>query len=215
MTISTQEALVRLRDGNRRHMLGLEKRDRQLSHLMRQQLARNPQPFAIVLSCSDSRAPTEIVFDQGAGDLFVIRVAGNIVGPTQYDSLAFAVAQFGIRLIVVLGHTHCGAVLAALEQLRKPTKSSFHMPKSITTYIRPAVEGLLRTELRHDIDELNIRAVRENIKASVRHLRGASEFLEQLAQNEGIQIVGAEYSVETGEVAFFYFTELSSKSEVA
>jgi carbonic anhydrase len=196
-------------------MLGLEKRDKQLSHLMRQQLAKNPEPFAIVLSCSDSRAPTEIVFDQGVGDLFVIRVAGNIVGPTQYDSIAFAAVQFGIRLIVVLGHTHCGAVLAALEQLRQPTESNWHIPKSITTHIRPAVEGLLRTELRYDVDALNLRAVRENIKASVRHLRGASKFLQQLTQNGGIHVVGAEYSVETGEVDFFDVSEVPSKSEVA
>lgn len=213
--ISTEEALDRLREGNHRHMLGLEKRDRQLSHLKRQELAKHPKPFAIVLGCSDSRAPPEIVFDQGPGDLFVIRVAGNLVGPTQYDSIAFAAVQFGIRLIVVLGHTQCGAVLATLEQLRQPAESCWHTPKSITAYIRPAIEGLLRTELQHDVEALNLRAVRENINASVHHLRGASRFLEQLARQEGILVVGAEYVVETGEVEFFNVPEVLRKSEVA
>lgn len=200
--ISTERAIDRLREGNRRYVLGLAKRDRQLSHLKRQQLAKNPQPFAIVLGCSDSRVPTEIVFDQGSGDLFVIRVAGNIVGPTQAASVEFAALQFGIRLIVVLGHTHCGAVLATLEKLRPSGKRRSHISKCILSHIQPAVEGLPQNNSQHDVDALARRAVRANIDASVKSLRQHCNFLKQLMQDDGPIVVGAEYAVETGEVEF-------------
>ena len=166
-------------------------------------MAKEQAPFAIILGCSDSRVPTEIVFDQGLGDLFVIRVAGNIVAPSQVGSVEFAATQFGSRLIVVLGHSQCGAVLATLEDLRRPAESNPHNQRSIIARIRPAVEALLRTEPKHGEDALIQHAIRANVSASASHLRHGSELLEQLIQNEGLLVVGAEYSIETGVVEFF------------
>lgn len=166
-------------------------------------MAKEQTPFAIILGCSDSRVPTEIVFDQGLGDLFVIRVAGNIVAPSQVGSVEFAATQFGTRLIVVLGHTQCGAVQATLEELRRPAESISRNRHSIVSRIRPAIEELLRTGSKHDDDALEKRAIRANVCASANHLRHGSELLEQLIQNEGLLVVGAEYSIETGVVEFF------------
>ena len=147
--------------------------------------------------------PVEIVFDQGLGDLFVIRVAGNIVAPSLIGSVEFAAEKFGTRLVVVLGHSQCGAILTTLEELQRPTKTQSRNLKSIVDRIRPAVEGLLDTELRHDPDALARQAVRANIRASVNQLRHGSQVIEQLIQKEGLLVVGAEYSLETGRVDFF------------
>ena len=166
-------------------------------------MAREQTPFAIILGCSDSRVPTEIVFDQGLGDLFVIRVAGNIVAPSQVGSVEFAATQFGTRLIVVLGHSQCGAVLATLEDLRRPAEKNLHNQRSIVARIRPAVEGLLKTEPEDGENALMQHAIRANVSASANHLRHGSELLEQLIRNEGLLVVGAEYSIETGVVEFF------------
>lgn len=146
--------------------------------------------------------PAEIVFDQGLGDLFVIRVAGNIVAPSQIGSVEFAAARFDMRLVVVLGHTQCGAVLATLEELRQPSGGQSRNLRSIVERIQPSLEPLLKTELRYDQDALVRHAVRANIGASVSHLRHGSEVLEELIQNEGLLVVGAEYSLETGVVEF-------------
>lgn len=165
-------------------------------------MAKEQEPFAIILGCSDSRVPAEIVFDQGLGDLFVIRVAGNIVAPSQVGSVEFAAARYGTRLVVVLGHSRCGAVLATLEEIRHSTESQSRNLRSIVDRIRPSVEPLLRTELSDDLDALVRHAVRANVSASVNHLRHGSEILEQLIQDDGLAVVGAEYSLETGEVEF-------------
>jgi carbonic anhydrase len=174
-----------------------------LSHDRRAELAAGQQPFAIILGCSDSRVPAEIVFDQGLGDLFVIRVAGNIVAPSQVGSVEFAAARFGTRLVVVLGHSQCGAILATLEELRMPTANQSRNLRAIVDRVRPAVEGLFATSLSQDWDSLVKEAVRANIRASVNHLRHGSEILEQLIQQEGLRVVGAEYSLDTGVVDFF------------
>jgi carbonic anhydrase len=166
-------------------------------------LAKEQRPFAIILGCSDSRVPAEIVFDHGLGDLFVIRVAGNIVAPSQVGSVEFAATRFGTRLVVVLGHSQCGAILATLEELRKPTARQSRNLRSIVDRIRPSVEELLKTKLKNDLDALVRQAVRANIDVSVDHLRHGSEVLEQLVQDAGLLVVGAEYSVETGVVEFF------------
>jgi carbonic anhydrase len=160
-------------------------------------------PFAIVIGCSDSRVPAEIIFDQGLGDLFVIRVAGNIVAPSQVGSVEFASARFGTRLVVVLGHSECGAVLATVEELQQPTQSQSPNLRSIVDRIRPSVEELLRSEPKRDSKALVRHAVRVNVGVSVNHLRHGSEILERLIQTEGLLVVGAEYSLETGEVEFF------------
>ncbi|RPI57561.1 MAG: carbonic anhydrase, partial [Acidobacteria bacterium] len=169
----------------------------------RNQVAAAQRPFAIVLGCSDSRVPAEIVFDQGLGDLFVIRVAGNIVAPSQIGSVEFAAEQYGTRLVVVLGHSQCGAILATIEQLKRPTANQSKNLHSIVDRVRPSVEPLLATAFRNDEDALVRDAVRANVRMSVGHLRHGSEVLEQLIGNGSLVIVGAEYSLETGVVEFF------------
>jgi len=198
-----REAIERLREGNRRFVASLGSREASLSGTRRLELTQEQKPFAIVLGCSDSRVPAEIVFDQGLGDLFVIRVAGNIVAPSGVGSVEFAASRFGTRLVVVLGHTKCGAVQATLEELQRPLENQSRNLRSIVDRIRPSAEALLKTELRHDWDALMRHAVRANIGASVSHLRHGSEILEQLIRDDGLLVVGAEYSVETGRVEIF------------
>ena len=161
------------------------------------------EPFAIVLGCSDSRVPAEIVFDQGLGDLFVIRVAGNIVAPSQVGSVEFAAARFGTRLVVVLGHTECGAVQATIEELGRRSEERSQNLRSIVDRIRPSVSPLLATDLRHQPEALMREAVRANIRVSALHLRHGSEVLEELIRTDGLMVVGAEYSLDTGVVEFF------------
>ena len=201
--ITAKEALERLREGNRRFVSGTRTSDTFVSHSRRAELAEEQHPYAIILGCSDARVPAEIVFDQGLGDLFVIRVAGNIVSPSQIGSVEFAAARFGTRLVVVLGHSQCGAILATLEELQQPTANRSRNLSSIVDRVRPSVEGLLRTELRQDPNALVRHAVRANVGVSVSHLRHGSELLEQLIQSQGLVVVGAEYSLETGVVEFF------------
>ena len=201
--ISAGEALERLREGNRRFVSDVRSPDTPNSQTRRRHLAAGQEPFAIILGCSDSRVPAEIVFDQGLGDLFVIRVAGNIVAPSQVGSVEFAAERFGTRLVVVLGHSKCGAIIATLEELGRPSADQSRNLRSIVDRIRPSVEGLLSTELEHHPDALLGQAVRANIRASANHLRHGSEVLEQLIQKDGLLVVGAEYSLETGEVEFF------------
>ena len=201
--ISAREALERLREGNRRFVADVRSRDTFTGRTRRNELAAGQEPFAIILGCSDSRVPAEIVFDQGLGDLFVIRVAGNIVASSQVGSVEFAAARFATRLVVVLGHSRCGAVLATLEELQQPTESQSPNLRSIVDRVRPSVEALLATDLRYDPDALLRHAVRANICASANHLRHGSAVLEQLIQNDGLLVVGGEYSLETGVVDFF------------
>jgi carbonic anhydrase len=205
--VSARDALGLLRDGNRRFVDDIRNRDRLPSRARRIELAAGQAPFAAILGCSDSRVPVEIVFDQGLGDLFVIRVAGNIVAPSQIGSVEFAAEQFGTRLVVVLGHSRCGAIEATLEQLQRPKENQSRNLRSIVDLVRPSVEMLLATDLRHDLDALIHEATRANIRASVKHLRHGSEIIEHSIQNDGLMIVGAEYSLETGEVDFFDETE--------
>lgn len=201
--MTAQEALECLREGNRRFASGTQTGDKQLSHSRQLELAKEQEPFAIILGCSDSRVPAEIVFDQGLGDLFVIRVAGNIVAPSQVGSVEFAAARFGTRLVVVLGHSECGAILATLEELQQSSEYPSRNLRSIVDRVRPSVEKLLMTDLKHDVDALVRQAVRANVGVSVNHLRHGSEILEQLIRDEGLLVVGAEYSLETGVVEFF------------
>jgi carbonic anhydrase len=201
--ISPREALERLREGNRRFVSDVRSHDTLTSQARRLAVAANQEPFAIILGCSDSRVPGEIVFDQGLGDLFVIRVAGNIVASSQVGSVEFAAERFGTRLVVVLGHSQCGAVLATLEELQQPTNNHSRNLRSIVDRVRPSVEPLLMTELRHDPEAMVRHAVRANISFSANHLRHGSEVLEQLIQRDGLMVVGAEYSLETGIVDFF------------
>lgn len=201
--ISAPEALERLREGNRRFVAGSGTRDELCSQARRSELATGQDPFAVILGCSDSRVPVEIIFDQGLGDLFVIRVAGNIVAASQVGSIEFAAARYGTPLVVVLGHSQCGAVLATLEELQQPTENQSRNLRSIVDRVRPSVEPLLATELRHDPDSLVRHAVKANVRASTNHLRNGSEILERLIQEDRLQVVGAEYSLDTGVVEFY------------
>jgi carbonic anhydrase len=201
--ISASEALERLREGNRRFVSAVGGRDPLASRTRRRELAEGQEPFAIILGCSDSRVPAEIVFDQGLGDLFVIRVAGNIVAPSQIGSVEFAAERFGTPLVVVLGHSRCGAVLATLEELGRPEAKRSRNLRSIVDRIRPCVEALLAPDLGHAPEALVRHAVRANIRASANQLRHGSESLEQLTRDTGLLVVGAEYSLDTGEVEFF------------
>src|SRR3990170_2915351 len=172
--ISAREALERLREGNHRFVTDVRRRDTLTGQTRRRELAAGQEPFAIILGCSDSRVPAEIVFDQGLGDLFVIRVAGNIVAPSQVGSVEFAAERFGTRLVVVLGHSGCGAITATLEELQRPTEIQSRNLRSIVDRVRPSVETLFATDLRNDLDALVEQAVRANIRASVNHLRHGS-----------------------------------------
>jgi carbonic anhydrase len=201
--IPAHEALERLREGNRRFVAGVRNSGASTGHDRRSELMAGQEPFAVILGCSDSRVPVEIVFDQGLGDLFVIRVAGNIVASSQVGSVEFAAERYGVRLVAIMGHSQCGAILATLEQLEQGTCGRSRNVHSIVDRIRPSVEGLLATELRHDPRALVRQAVRANIRASAHHLRNGSPVIEQLVQQNGLRVVGAEYSLETGEVDFF------------
>ncbi len=197
------EALERLREGNRRFVSGTRAADALAGATRRGDFLEGQRPFAAILGCSDSRVPVEIVFDQGLGDLFVIRVAGNIVAPSLIGSVEFAAARFGTRLVVVLGHTRCGAVEATLEELRQPSENQSRNLRSIVDRIRPSVEGLLETELRDRPEALMRQAVRANVRATADHLRHGSDIIEQLIRDDGLMVIGAEYSLETGIVDFF------------
>lgn len=201
--ISAADALQRLQEGNQRFVSGVRSVETMLSHTKRDELTSGQEPFAIILGCSDSRVPAELVFDQGLGDLFVIRVAGNIVAPSQVGSVEFAAAQFKTRLVVVMGHTQCGAVCATIDEMQRPTGEQSLNIKAIVDRIRPSVESFIPTELWHDRDALIHHATRANVRASVNQLRHGSEVLEHLIEHEGLSIVGAEYSLETGKVDFF------------
>jgi len=196
------KALEDLKAGNARFIAGAGRVAAAISADHRAELVAGQSPHAIVLGCSDSRVPAEIVFDQGLGALFVIRVAGNIVAPTQVASVEFAAARFGTRLVVVLGHSSCGAVAATLEAIQNDTAADTRNLQSIVDRIRPTIVGLTRTPLARDAEALMSEAVRANVRASANHLRHGSELLERLGREDGLLVVGAEYDLETGGVEF-------------
>jgi carbonic anhydrase len=198
---TAREALARLQEGNARYAKNVRSVESLLSHSQRDLAGRTP--IAIVLGCSDSRAPAEIVFDQGLGDLFVIRVAGNIVAPSQVGSVEFAAERFGTRLVVVMGHTHCGAIDAAIESISSEQSPASKNILSIVSRVRPAIEPLVTTDLARDPERLRREAMRANVRASGNHLRHGSEIIERLEAEQGLVVVGAELDLPTGEVSFF------------
>jgi Carbonic anhydrase len=201
--VTSEDALTRLREGNRRFSTSARSEYALPNHDRFKELADGQAPFAIILGCADSRVPAEIIFDQGLGDLFVIRVAGNIVAPSPVGSVEFAAARYGTRLVVVLGHSQCGAILATIDELQRPNERQSANLRSIVDRVRPSVEPLLAANSGKDLDTLIEQAVRANIRASVDHLRHGSAILEQLINDNGLSVVGAEYSLETGVVDFF------------
>ena len=198
--ITANEAIKRLKEGNQRFVSGVRSIDTIVKQTKRADFVAGQAPFAIILGCSDSRVPAEIVFDQGLGDLFVIRVAGNIVAPSQIGSVEFSVERFGTPLVSVLGHSMCGAVMATIDELKSPSDEKSSNVLSIVNRIKPTIEPLFETELRNDPDKLLMASIHANILAAVNHLRHGSQMIEQLVQNGQLKIVGAEYSLETGEV---------------
>jgi len=201
--ITADEALQRLIEGNRQFVTNRNLPPSSLSQTLREELVEGQMPFAIILGCSDSRVPAEIVFGQGLGDLFVIRVAGNIVAPSQIGSVEFAVSLFHTRLVVVLGHSHCGAITATLDALHGENLSISKNIHSIVNRIKPTVEGLLRTNLINDKSALEHEAMRANVRASANQLRHGSEIIERMVEEDNLMVVGAEYLLETGVVNFF------------
>ena len=196
------DALAVLKEGNARYVEGTSLYDPAFNAVERSQLLEGQSPIAIVLGCSDSRVPVEMVFDQGFGDLFVIRVAGNIVAPSQIASVVFAVETFGVKLVIVMGHTNCGAVAATIEALTKNIQpGSLGSLSSIVDRIRPAIEGLLNLNLTKD--QLMEQAVRSNTRISSNALRHGSRSLERMAAEDNLLIISAEYCLETGKVDFF------------
>jgi len=202
MMMTANEALQRLQQGNKRFVSGVRSVDSLVKKMQREDFVNRQAPFAIILGCSDSRVPAELVFDQGLGDLFVIRVAGNIVAPSQVGSVEFAVSQFGTPLVVVLGHSMCGAIKATLEEIKRPSDQTSSNVLSIVSRIRPSVELLLETDLHDDPEHLLKAAIRSNTLASTNSLRHGSQMLEQLILEDRLAIVAAEYSLETGVVEF-------------
>jgi len=200
--ITGNEALQRLQEGNQRFVSGVSSNDMISIQKQREQFVEGQKPFAIILGCSDSRVPAELVFDQGLGDLFVIRVAGNIVAPSQIGSVEFAASLFGTPLVVVLGHSMCGAVIATIKDLENPSEQSANL-LSIVNRIRPTIAPLYETSLRERPAELLESSIRANIRAATNQLRHGSQMLEQLVNDNKLMIVGAEYSLETGVVDFF------------
>ena len=203
MILDAIQALDRLREGNGRFVSNQAAEHVLSNPTRRAELVAGQEPFAIILGCSDSRVPAELVFDQGFGDLFVIRVAGNIVAPSQVGSVEFAASRFGTRLVVVMGHSQCGAVVATLEEVQGRAPNQSGNQRSIVDRILPSVETLIASRLIDDPDELLHDAVRANVRASANHLRHGSELLEHLIHADGLVVVGAEYSLETGIVDFF------------
>lgn len=200
--ISATDALLELREGNRRFVAGEVDTESMANRTHQADLSGGQSPFAIVLACSDSRVPVELVFDQGFGDLFVIRVAGNVVAPSQIGSIEFAAGQFGTKLVVVLGHSNCGAVIATLKELSLEQTHRSPNLRAIVDRVRPAVEPLIDAYKDSDESALTAAAVRANVRASVEQLSRGSVILEQLIDDGKLTIVGAEYSIETGKVGF-------------
>lgn len=201
-TLSPQEALQRLKDGNQRYVNGTKSLDALSSHKKMPELAEKGQkPFAIILSCSDSRSPSELIFDQGVGDLFVVRVAGNVAAPSQIASMEFAAANFGSSLLVIKGHTLCGAVGATVQHYRAPgTKlPSAHLEELIGR-IRPSVDDVVGSNKNVSENDLVALATVENVRHSARVIKEQSPILNQLIASGGLKIVTAVLDIATGRV---------------
>jgi carbonic anhydrase len=201
--LNALEALEKLRQGNARFINNVRGAEPILSQVRRADFVHRQNPFAVILGCSDARVPAEIIFDQGLGDLFVIRVAGNVVAPSQVGSVEFAMERFDIPLVMVLGHTMCGGVGATLDVLQKRANASSAGLMSIVDRIRPAVEPLLQTELAGQPDALMRASIRANVRASANHLRHGSAIIERMVAERGLAVVGGVYELATGEVDFF------------
>ena len=198
---SIDTVLSQLKAGNERYVndqVTAEGRD----STRRAELTTGQAPWAIVLSCADSRVAPEVLFDTGLGELFVVRVAGNVANPSTIASIEYAVSQLGTKLVVVLGHEECGAVGATLQQLRLPVPNISPHLESIIEHVRPAFRGLTGPDAEDEDEGLLERAIRANVATQTDKLREASTILRKLEQDDGLLIVGALYSLRTGGVEF-------------
>jgi carbonic anhydrase len=191
-TVAPAEAISKLKEGNGRYAGGNLQHPGQTTE-RRAELAKSQHPFATIVGCADSRVPPEIVFDQGLGDLFVVRVAGNVIDDHGLGSIEYAVDHLGVRLIVVLGHQSCGAVQAAKETIAAKGKAPAHI-QSLVTAIRPAVEATV-----HDDLEATVKA---NVKDVVRALRSSMPVLKPKVDSGDVRVIGAFYNLDTGGVTF-------------
>jgi len=190
--VAPAEAISKLKEGNGRYASGNLQHPGQTTE-RRAELAKSQHPFAIIVSCSDSRVPPEIVFDQGLGDLFVVRVAGNVIDDHSQGSIEYAVDHLAVRLIVVLGHQSCGAVKAAKETIAAKTKATAHI-QSLITAIQPAVEATINGDLD--------ATVKANVKDVVQALSSSTPILKPKVDSGEVQVIGAYYSLDTGSVTF-------------
>ncbi|MCX4246508.1 carbonic anhydrase [Paraliomyxa miuraensis] len=202
-SVPPSDALQRLQQGNARFTSDTRSIETLVSQLRRAEQAQGQRPFAVVLTCSDSRVPVEMIFDQGIGDLFVIRVAGNVIAPSLVGSVEFAAATFGTRLVVVMGHTSCGAVKATLEFIRSGGGIPSDNIRDIVERIVPSAKSVVEAAGDRDPAEVLAHAVRANVRGSVAHLRNGSRLLEQLVSSGQVAVVGAEYDLASGQVDFF------------
>jgi carbonic anhydrase len=200
--VPAADALARLREGNARFAANARGAGALIKAARLAKLTAVQEPFAIVLGCSDSRVPVEIVFNQGPGDLFVIRVAGNIVAPSLIGSVEFAAERFGTRLVVVLGHSLCGAIAATIEELHRPAPDASPNLRAIVGRIRPGVEAVVARHEAEGALAVEHAAMTANVRASVDQLRHGSAIIENLVAGDGLVVTGAWYSVETGRVEF-------------
>lgn len=200
-SIDGHQALARLREGNDRYVNKVRCLDVLAGTGRREEHLDGQSPFAIILSCSDSRVPAEMIFDCGLGHLFVVRVAGNIVAPSLVGSIEFAAAKFGTPLVVVMGHSGCGAIAATIDALEHRHPALSENIHDIVERISPSITGLMDKKLPPD--DLMREAVRANVRTSTRHLRQSSRILEQRIAGGELTVVGAEYSLATGRVDFF------------
>jgi carbonic anhydrase len=191
-SVAPAEAISKLKDGNGRYTSGSLQHPDQTAD-RRTELANVQHPFAVIVSCSDSRVPPEIVFDQGLGDLFIVRVAGNVMNDEGLGSIEYAVDHLGSRLILVLGHQRCGAVDAAKQTIAAKGKAPGHI-QSLVTAIKPAVEATAKDDLD--------TTIKVNVKNVVQSLRSSTPILKTEVDSGKIQVVGGYYSLDTGAVTF-------------
>lgn len=199
--MNSKQAVERLTLGNERFINGVRSVDSMLAHLKMKDLAENGQkPFAVILTCSDSRSPVELIFDQGLGDLFVVRVAGNVIAPSLLASIEFAVANFGSPAIVVLGHTLCGAIKATCSHVQEPSTPlpSAHL-EELVGRIRPAVEATQRDTLI-DHPEFIYKATLQNVRRSMRLITEQSQIVRNLMAEGKVSVEGAVLDIATGVV---------------
>lgn len=201
--MKADDALQKLIDGNLRYTHAKSDATDRISSAKHHKVILEQEPFAVILGCSDSRVPAELVFDQGIGDLFVVRVAGNIATPSQIGSIEFACQHFNTQLVVVLGHTRCGAVSATLDSLNNDAEGISENLAAIVDSVKTTAVRVVAENSSASKEELLSKATEANIEQSVRQLEQSSDILRSLIGSEQLKIVGAEYSIETGQVNFY------------